>query len=520
MMSSGPSVTPHRSGTFTDPSGFRYRSTQSRAPSAAARNISRSASAHAGAGIASSMTMALWPSRWMAAIATAIAATHRTPGRSVVPHASQNTPTRRFPPEDEARDQPAFFSCSENAAPCGSRQLTMRSPPGTSIGPLRIFPPPALTRRPRLEVGDAEVEAPVRRHLGHLGRLVHHPAQRAEMAAEHVVFPHRPHVHRLGRLPAEQVAVELQRRGGVGGHQLDPRDARPPRARLRAPAAATPARRSKTRRPADRASPASGRPSARRSLPTARRRRAGPRRRRPARASRRRRTCPSAAARRAAPVPAGASSRRRSCTPPARVNIEYGMPAPANGVIVQPTDVGVELLGGRQVLGHQLEPHQPAAQRSLSPSRPSRNRGRTRSAPSGALYVASTAGPVRWADPAGTNGGTSRVKGGSTTPGAPPSGRPAPPAAPAAGWRRTPAASSTAAAARERRQIERADAVEHAGQRPRQQQAATRPTTPPAATRARCSPITSATVSPRRAPSAMRRPISRVRCVTEYDSTP
>jgi hypothetical protein len=56
MMSSGPSVTPHRSGTFTEPSGFTYRSTQSLAPSAAACSISRSASAHAGA----AMTLRIW----------------------------------------------------------------------------------------------------------------------------------------------------------------------------------------------------------------------------------------------------------------------------------------------------------------------------------------------------------------------------------------------------------------------------------------------------------------------------
>ena len=40
----------------------------------------------------------------------------------------------------------AFFACSENAAPCGSMALTTQSPPGTSIGPLRILPPLALMR--------------------------------------------------------------------------------------------------------------------------------------------------------------------------------------------------------------------------------------------------------------------------------------------------------------------------------------------------------------------------------------
>jgi hypothetical protein len=40
----------------------------------------------------------------------------------------------------------AFFACSENIAPCGSVAFTIQSPPGTSIGPLRICPPFALTR--------------------------------------------------------------------------------------------------------------------------------------------------------------------------------------------------------------------------------------------------------------------------------------------------------------------------------------------------------------------------------------
>ena len=35
---------------------------------------------------------------------------------------------------------------SEKAAPCGSMQFTTHVGPGTSIGPLRIFPPPAVTR--------------------------------------------------------------------------------------------------------------------------------------------------------------------------------------------------------------------------------------------------------------------------------------------------------------------------------------------------------------------------------------
>ena len=37
------------------------------------------------------------------------------------------------------------------------------------------------------------------------------------------VLAHRSHVHRLAGLPAEQFAVELQRRRGIGRHQFDPR---------------------------------------------------------------------------------------------------------------------------------------------------------------------------------------------------------------------------------------------------------------------------------------------------------
>ena len=40
----------------------------------------------------------------------------------------------------------AFLAWSENAAPCGSMAFTIQSPPGTSIGPLRICPPFALMR--------------------------------------------------------------------------------------------------------------------------------------------------------------------------------------------------------------------------------------------------------------------------------------------------------------------------------------------------------------------------------------
>jgi hypothetical protein len=40
----------------------------------------------------------------------------------------------------------AFFECSEKAAPWGSTALRMRSPPGTSIGPLMTCPPFAVMR--------------------------------------------------------------------------------------------------------------------------------------------------------------------------------------------------------------------------------------------------------------------------------------------------------------------------------------------------------------------------------------
>jgi hypothetical protein len=40
----------------------------------------------------------------------------------------------------------ALLAWSENAAPCGSMAFTIQSPPGTSMGPLRICPPFALMR--------------------------------------------------------------------------------------------------------------------------------------------------------------------------------------------------------------------------------------------------------------------------------------------------------------------------------------------------------------------------------------
>src|SRR5262245_3941050 len=43
-------------------------------------------------------------------------------------------------------DYSAVLACNENAAPWGSIAFTTQSPPGTSIGPLRILPPFALIR--------------------------------------------------------------------------------------------------------------------------------------------------------------------------------------------------------------------------------------------------------------------------------------------------------------------------------------------------------------------------------------
>src|SRR5262245_30054602 len=44
------------------------------------------------------------------------------------------------------QDYLAFLECRPKAAPCGSIALSTRSPSGTSIGPLRIFPPAVFTR--------------------------------------------------------------------------------------------------------------------------------------------------------------------------------------------------------------------------------------------------------------------------------------------------------------------------------------------------------------------------------------
>ena len=41
-----------------------------------------------------------------------------------------------------------FIAASANIAPSGSMHWTIQEPPGTSIGPFRIFPPFAFTRSP------------------------------------------------------------------------------------------------------------------------------------------------------------------------------------------------------------------------------------------------------------------------------------------------------------------------------------------------------------------------------------
>src|SRR5688572_257190 len=50
----------------------------------------------------------------------------------------------RPPPGTDENDRSrgyAFWACSPNAAPCGSKHEATMSPPGTSIGPFVIFPP-------------------------------------------------------------------------------------------------------------------------------------------------------------------------------------------------------------------------------------------------------------------------------------------------------------------------------------------------------------------------------------------
>src|SRR5688500_17917331 len=60
-----------------------------------------------------------------------------------------------------------------------------------------------------VDVRNAEVDLPVRRHIGHLLRLVHHAADASARTVEDLVDAHLSHVHRVGRLPAERFLVEL-----------------------------------------------------------------------------------------------------------------------------------------------------------------------------------------------------------------------------------------------------------------------------------------------------------------------
>ena len=55
------------------------------------------------------------------------------------------SPPREYP-EYTPAGYYAFLACREKPAPCGSWAFTTQSPPGTSIGPLRIFPPFFLIR--------------------------------------------------------------------------------------------------------------------------------------------------------------------------------------------------------------------------------------------------------------------------------------------------------------------------------------------------------------------------------------
>ena len=73
---------------------------------------------------------------------------HRPPGGAPGSPLQVTNYELRFEARASALQRPydCFFACSENAAPWGSMALTTQSPPGTSIGPLRIVPPLALMR--------------------------------------------------------------------------------------------------------------------------------------------------------------------------------------------------------------------------------------------------------------------------------------------------------------------------------------------------------------------------------------
>jgi hypothetical protein len=99
-------------------------------------------------------TMPLWSITWRAVsssrkVRRRIFRSRRLKGDEVGAFASAVVvplPQRRRPYCQRLPGYCAFFACSANAAPCGSIAFTTQSPPGTSIGPLRILPPLALMR--------------------------------------------------------------------------------------------------------------------------------------------------------------------------------------------------------------------------------------------------------------------------------------------------------------------------------------------------------------------------------------
>ena len=85
-----------------------------------------------------------------------------------------------------------FLAWSAKAAPWGSLAFTTQSPPD---------PHRAIQDRPtacldpfgrRIEVRHPEIDHPVRRHVGHFWRLVHHAANHSVRPVEHVYLPVGP----------------------------------------------------------------------------------------------------------------------------------------------------------------------------------------------------------------------------------------------------------------------------------------------------------------------------------------
>ena len=88
----------------------------------------------------------------------------------------------------------------------------MRSPPGTSIGPVSTEPRAACGALDgAVEIRDADVAEPIR-GAGFAGRaFVEHAAELAAIAAEDQVHAHRAHVVLADLVPAEQRGVERER---------------------------------------------------------------------------------------------------------------------------------------------------------------------------------------------------------------------------------------------------------------------------------------------------------------------